>query len=95
MERLHPIRDKGHSQHDFADFSITHVRSGRPAATDLLAERHGQQPRYVKDSLVLLSMIVIICKSRYFNTLSLANRLIRPNIGPTDRPRPARYSSEE
>lgn len=52
--------------------SLTHVRSGRPAATDLLAERHGQQPRYVKNSLVLLSMIVIICKSRYFDTLALA-----------------------
>ena len=29
---------------------------------------------------MLLSMIVIICKSRYFNTLALANQLVRQEL---------------
>ena len=50
------------------------------AARDLLARRHGQQPRYVKDSLALLSMIVIIFKSSYFNMIALANRFVRQRL---------------
>ena len=34
----------------------------------------------MKDSLALLSMIVIICKSRYSNMLVLANQLVRQEL---------------
>jgi hypothetical protein len=47
--------------------------------TDLLTNDNGQQPRYAKESLPLLSMIVIICKSIYLNTIRTSL------IGPFDK----------
>jgi hypothetical protein len=43
--------------------------------------------RYVRDSLALSWKIIIICKSRYFNMLALANQLIREELEQTDRSR--------
>lgn len=66
---------------------ITLIPSG-PAAT-ITSETTCQPPHDVKDSLALLSMIVIICKSRYFNMLVLANQLVREELEQTDRSRAA------